>query len=136
VQDEKVAIKQLSSVLAAGGHLIWSAPFLEKYHRAPVDMRRYTNDSVVHLLHDEAGLCVRSIVRAGNEMLTTGYLLGMGSRDFTPTELRSEETAAAAEGDSASSSPSFSSVSSSSSSSLYYGVIALAQAPPCSVSLQ
>ena len=27
--------------------------YIHSCHRAPVDMRRYTNDSVVHLLHDE-----------------------------------------------------------------------------------
>ncbi len=36
----------------------------------------------------QGGLCVRSLVTAGNEMLTTAYLLGMGSSDFTAAELQ------------------------------------------------
>ena len=112
----------LVSALAPGGFLIWSAPFLEKYHRAPVDTWRFTNDSAVQLLEEEAGLCVRWLVRAGNAMLTSGYLLGMGSPDFSTAELahlshymdgdREVDDAGGAE-------------------ALFFGVLALAQAPPC-----
>ena len=87
VQHPSSAMTALVSALAPGGFLIWSAPFLEKYHRAPVDTWRFTNDSAVQLLEEEAGLCVRWLVRAGNAMLTSGYLLGMGSPDFSTAEL-------------------------------------------------
>jgi len=141
--------------------MVWSAPFLEKYHRAPADMRRYTNDSALALLTG-AGLCVRSLVRTGNDMLASGYLVGMGSQDFNHEELanpivphlaaaaaaaaagsgggrdegaqsavapgRSESTAAAGTG-----APS--AAASSAPPRLYYGVVVLAQAPPCDAPL-
>lgn len=34
VVDQAAAVRELSAALAPRGHIIWSAPFLEKYHRA------------------------------------------------------------------------------------------------------
>ena len=63
VRAPREAIEQLRAVMRPGGHVVWSAPFLEKYHMAPVDMRRYTNDSAFHLLHNQA--CIHTHTRAG-----------------------------------------------------------------------
>ena len=122
VQHPSSAMTALVSALAPGGFLIWSAPFLEKYHRAPVDTWRFTNDSAVQLLEEEAGLCVRWLARAGNAMLTSGYLLGMGSPDFSTAELArmSDEMDGDRGVDDA-----------GGGETLFFGVLALAQAPPC-----
>jgi hypothetical protein len=135
VQEPQRAIRQLAAALKPQGHLIFSVPFLEKYHRAPVDMRRYTNESTHELLNGDAGMCVRLLVRAGDALLTTGYLLGMGSQDFTAEELAASDVSArgvstedsgggeGGRGDGTS--------GGDTSPTLYYGVMALAQAPPC-----
>jgi hypothetical protein len=133
VQEPQRAIRQLAAVLKPQGHLIFSVPFLEKYHRAPVDMRRYTNESTHELLHGDAGMCVRLLVRAGDALLTTGYLLGMGSQDFTAEELAASDVGArglSAE-DSGGGEGGRGGGGGDTSPSLYYGVMALAQAPPC-----
>ena len=50
VRDPGRAAAELASVTAAGGHVVWSAPFLERFHRAPVDWARFTNESAAALM--------------------------------------------------------------------------------------
>ena len=50
VRDAGRAAAELASVTAAGGHVVWSAPFLERFHRAPVDWARFTNESAAALM--------------------------------------------------------------------------------------
>uniref|UniRef100_A0A7S0EH38 Methyltransferase type 11 domain-containing protein n=1 Tax=Hanusia phi TaxID=3032 RepID=A0A7S0EH38_9CRYP len=114
VEDDQAAIRSLVEVMAPGAHLLWTTPFLEKYHRAPADFRRYTNDTARYLIERQGGLCIRRLVLAGNPLLTSGYLMGMSSADFTEEELEGllvgEEEGA----------------------TMFFGVYVLAQKPPCS----
>jgi hypothetical protein len=119
VWDEREALAALAALLRPKGHLLWSAPFLERFHRAPIDVRRYTNESAAALLA-AGGLCARAVRRAGDGLLATGYLLGMGTLDFTARELAAGGVGPARGAAGAHAEP-----------ALYFGVHALAQRPPC-----
>ena len=81
------AAKALYNLLSPGGVLIWTAPFLERYHPFPGDYFRYTCDGARELL-ESAGLEVTDIRRMGDGLLATGYLLGFGTGDVPSASVR------------------------------------------------
>jgi SAM-dependent methyltransferase len=55
VPDPAAALRECARVLRSGGHLVMTAPFLERLHGDPGDYARFTDTMWAHLL-DEAGL--------------------------------------------------------------------------------
>jgi SAM-dependent methyltransferase len=55
VPDPAAALRECARVLHAGGHLVMTAPFLERLHGDPGDYARFTETMWARLL-DEAGL--------------------------------------------------------------------------------
>lgn len=82
--DSAVAVALL---LAPGGLLFFTAPFMEPYHRMPGDFFRYTFDGA-RTLFERAGLEVVEQRRIGNTMLASAHLLGFGTADVDEGILR------------------------------------------------
>ena len=92
-----LAIAAIVRMLRPRGFLYWSAPFNERFHMIPGDYFRYTVLGARQLIED-AGLKVAQIQTWGNSMITSGYMLGMGSGDFEPKYLEKHILGAASVG--------------------------------------
>uniref|UniRef100_A0A7S3EXC4 Methyltransferase type 11 domain-containing protein n=1 Tax=Haptolina ericina TaxID=156174 RepID=A0A7S3EXC4_9EUKA len=79
----------IAEMLAPGGVLLFTAPFMEPFHRMPGDFFRYTFDGA-RTLFETAGLQVVAQRKIGNTMLASAHLLGFGSGDFEAGLLRRE----------------------------------------------
>jgi SAM-dependent methyltransferase len=64
VADAAAALRECARVLEAGGHLVLTAPFLERVHADPGDYARFTDTMWIRLL-DEASLKPVRIVPQG-----------------------------------------------------------------------
>lgn len=71
-----VAMENLAKMLKPGGHIIWSAPFIQQYHGSPNDFFRYTPNGA-KALATSAGLEVPKIYAPGDLALAAGVLTGM-----------------------------------------------------------
>ena len=80
------AIAVIVSMLRPRGFLFWCAPFNERFHLVPGDFYRYTVMGAQQLVRD-AGLSVLHTQRWGDSMITSGYMMGFGSGDFSPRYL-------------------------------------------------
>ena len=97
------AASNLAAMLAPGGVLIFTVPFLEPLHGVPLDFNRFTVGGAVALFED-VGLKPRRCAVAGNAHLTVAYLLGLGASEVRhddllanlviPTTLKEQEWAA------------------------------------------
>lgn len=81
VRRPHVAAATLAELLRPGGVVVWTAPFLEKFHLSPTDYFRFTLEGGKALLQD-AGLDVVAAARGGDALLTLGSLLGFGTADL------------------------------------------------------
>ena len=81
VRQPHVAAATLAALLRPGGVVVWTAPFLERFHLSPTDFFRFTVEGGKALLED-AGLAVVAAARGGDSLLTLGSLLGYGATDF------------------------------------------------------
>lgn len=86
-----LAAAELYRMLAPGGVLLFSVPFLEIFHTSggAADYYRYTSHGVVALF-ESVGFCVQDIRVAGSWLTTAGYLMGLGQWDFSAEELEEE----------------------------------------------
>ena len=75
------AARALFHMLRRGGIVLWSAPFLERYHKVPTDYFRYTIDGAQRLFLD-AGFVVVVARRVGDAATTSGFLNGFGMGDL------------------------------------------------------
>ena len=84
VRDPWSAARGLSKLLKPGGLLIFTVPFLAKYHEVPKDYFRFTPDGAAAIFED-AGMKVLRRHVGGSSMYTSAYLLGFGTGDFDST---------------------------------------------------
>jgi hypothetical protein len=75
------AAANIARLLSPGGHLFFTAPFLEPFHQMPSDYFRFTHDGARHIF-ERVGLQIVAERRIGNTMLASGMLLGFGAADF------------------------------------------------------
>ena len=80
------AAAAIFDLLAPGGVLLLTVPFINPVHYDPADFRRYTPEGVTLLLLD-AGFDVEQVDFGGNSLVGTGSLLGMVQEDFSTSEL-------------------------------------------------
>lgn len=76
-----IASKVISSLLKSGGHVFWTAPFMEPRHLVPQDHYRYTLDAGKKLFED-VGLQFRQGFVGGNAYLTSARILGYTKLDI------------------------------------------------------
>jgi len=65
VADATAALRECARVLDVGGHLVLTAPFLERVHGDPDDYTRFTETMWTHLLHEAALKPVRIVPQGG-----------------------------------------------------------------------
>lgn len=87
VNEPTAIAERLFDLLRPGGTLLWYAPFLTRYHRAPSDFFRYTHAGAEHVLR-RAGFRRLLIRTVGSDAISSGWLLGFGAGDFSPEQLR------------------------------------------------
>ena len=75
------AAKALYTLLAPGGLVFWSAPFIARNHGVPSDFFRYTDMGARQIFVD-AGFTIEAMNRVGDSTLASGYLLSFGTGDF------------------------------------------------------
>lgn len=80
------AAKSLYDLMAPGGILLLTAPFINPVHYVPTDFRRFTPECL-HMIIEEAGFIVETASFGGNSLVGTGSLLGMVQEDFSINEL-------------------------------------------------
>jgi SAM-dependent methyltransferase len=74
VHDAGRAIRELARVVRKGGHIVVAVPFLQPYHAAPGDFRRYTADGLAQLGRS-AGLEVIEVLPVHSFAQTFGWIL-------------------------------------------------------------
>ena len=88
VRNPHNAADVLYNLLLPGGLLIWTAPFMERFHGfdliSPQDHLRYTAPGGLRLLLDHGFELVDAYV-GGDLSLTILYFLGYGERDLSPS---------------------------------------------------
>ena len=75
------ALQTLAELLAPGGVLIMTTPFLMNFHGNPDDYHRYTASSVRAML-TQVGLRVETLRSLGNWLTVVGYSAGFGSDEL------------------------------------------------------
>jgi SAM-dependent methyltransferase len=80
------AAKSLYELMAPGGILLLTAPFIAPVHYVPTDYRRFTPECL-EMIIGESGFIVETASFGGNSLVCTGSLLGMVQEDFTINEL-------------------------------------------------
>jgi SAM-dependent methyltransferase len=84
------AAKSLFEVMAPGGVLLLTAPFINPVHYVPTDFRRFTPECL-EMMIKEAGFRVEIASFGGNSLVGTGSLLGMVQEDFSVAELEKKD---------------------------------------------
>jgi SAM-dependent methyltransferase len=84
------AAKSLFELMAPGGVLLLTAPFINPVHYVPTDFRRFTPECLDMILR-EAGFHVEIVSFGGNSLVGTGSLLGMVQEDFSVAELEKKD---------------------------------------------
>ncbi|MFN8432893.1 MAG: methyltransferase domain-containing protein [Anaerolineales bacterium] len=80
------AAHALYKLMAPGGVLLLTAPFINQVHYDPTDFRRFTPDGL-EMIIKEAGFDIEIVTFGGNSLVGTGSLLGMVQEDFSTHEL-------------------------------------------------
>jgi SAM-dependent methyltransferase len=80
------AANSLYGLMAPGGILLLTAPFINNVHYGPTDFRRFTPECL-DMIIKEAGFDVEIVSFGGNSLVGTGSLLGMVQEDFSKIEL-------------------------------------------------
>jgi hypothetical protein len=80
------AMRGLANLLAPGGAVFWSAPFVARTHGVPFDFFRYTEGGA-RVLFADAGLAIEAIEKVGDTYLTSAYSLSLGGTDFDAEHL-------------------------------------------------
>jgi hypothetical protein len=91
VAQPHVAATSLAALLAPGGYLIWTAPFMEPTHGVPFDYFRFTIGGASKLFID-AGLSIVAAEKSGNSEITSAYLLGFACSELNQSMLLNELT--------------------------------------------
>ena len=84
------AAQSLYELMAPGGILLLTAPFINPVHYVPTDFRRFTPECL-DMIIQEAGFIVESIGYGGNSLVSTGSLMGMVQEDFSIAELEKKD---------------------------------------------
>jgi SAM-dependent methyltransferase len=84
------AAKSLYELMAPGGILLLTAPFINPVHYVPTDFRRFTPECL-EMIIKEAGFDVEIVSFGGNSLVGTGSLLGMVQEDFSVAELEKKD---------------------------------------------
>lgn len=84
------AAKSLFEVMAPGGVLLLTAPFINPVHYVPTDFRRFTPECLDMIIKD-AGFHMEVVSFGGNSLVGTGSLLGMVQEDFSIAELEMKD---------------------------------------------
>jgi len=88
VRQPHRAAANLAAMLAPGGVLIFTVPFLEPLHAVPLDFHRFTLGGAIALFEDVGLRAERgSSAVGGNSHLTAAFLLGMGAGEVEQEEL-------------------------------------------------
>jgi len=74
VPDAEQAIRELTRVVKPNGHIVVAVPFLQPFHAAPKDFRRYTADGLADLGY-RAGLEIVSLLPVHSLAQTIGWIL-------------------------------------------------------------
>lgn len=74
VRNAELAMHELARVVRKGGYVVVAVPFLQPYHAAPGDFRRYTADGLAQLGRS-AGLEVVDVLPVHSFAQTFGWLL-------------------------------------------------------------
>jgi SAM-dependent methyltransferase len=74
VVSVEAVMASLVRVLRPGGHLIVTIPFLQPYHEAPRDFRRFTKEGMTQLA-EQSGLEVRALLPVHTIAQTLGWIL-------------------------------------------------------------
>ena len=86
ISQPVTALTTLKELLAPGGVLITTTPFLMAYHANPDDYLRYTKSGVRSIL-SQAGLQVGTVRSYGNFLALLGFNAGFGADEVQPKEL-------------------------------------------------
>ena len=84
------AARSLFDLMAPGGVLLLTAPFINPVHYVPTDFRRFTPECLEMIIQD-AGFVVETVSYGGNSLVSTGSLLGMVQEDFSTAELEKKD---------------------------------------------
>lgn len=79
-----LAIKELSAITKKGGILILAAPFIAMVHFVPTDYTRLTHQYIETIAQEAGYKETIGKHREGELLQSLGYLLGLGSGDFSP----------------------------------------------------
>ncbi len=74
VPDPEKVMGELHRLLAPGGHVVVSVPFLQPFHPTPFDFRRYTREGVLQLA-ERTGFRVLEMLPVHSLAQTFGWLL-------------------------------------------------------------
>ena len=86
IPDPWAAARSLFGWLRQGGLLMWTAPFMERYHKVPADYFRYTPEGALEIFQ-RAGFVPVAARKLGDSLVTSGYAMGFGIGDFDPAYL-------------------------------------------------
>lgn len=84
VSRPHVSAGGLAALLAPGGFLIWTAPFIEPTHGVPFDYFRYTISGAMKLFED-VGLTPWLTEKSGDGLLTSAFLQGYSIAEMNST---------------------------------------------------
>jgi SAM-dependent methyltransferase len=86
IQQPEKALETISQLLAPGGLLLMTTPFLVAYHANPDDHNRYT-PSCVRAMLERVGMTVEHLKAEGNWLAMTGFAAGFGSDEINHDQL-------------------------------------------------
>ena len=88
VENPDQAVSELHRVLALGGQLLLSVPFIEKDYKRMEDNWRFTRKSVQSLL---TRFRHAQVITRGNLFSSVSYLLGLGQADIRIADLNRKD---------------------------------------------